>query len=314
VNQACVPLSTTCSGSSLLTCGSRGEGYTGSVSCAPGVCTTASGSARCGATGAGGTAGAGGVGNGGEAGAGGFGGAGGLASGGAGGAGSGGGGNGGTGGSVSVTKHILLVADASGSMIDVGGTGVAKWTELMNGVNAFTSDPASATVAAAFQVFPQANAPCDGTMYATPLVAMGSLGPGTPTTQAISTEMSGRAPGFTGAIQSDVEGALRGATAFCINHRQSTGQDCSVVFVTDGNPTLCSADTAVLAQITGNAFTASGVQTWVLAMLGADYAQLDEIAHQGGTDCDATGSTYVCNASGGAVAQFLVYVRDHLGN
>jgi hypothetical protein len=216
---------------------------------------------------------------------------------------------------VGVTKHILLVADASGRMIENGGTGVSKWTELVNGVNAFTSDPASATTHAAFHVFPQPNgASCDGSLYVTPLVAMGPLGPGTQTTQAISTELSGRIPGFL-AVGSDVEGVLRGGTTFCANHRQSTGQDCSVVIVTDGNPTTCSADTAVLAQVTGSAFTSSGVRTWILALLGADYVQLDEIARQGGTDCDAAGPpTYVCNASGGAVAQLLGYVRDHLGN
>jgi hypothetical protein len=204
-----------------------------------------------------------------------------------------------------------------GSMLEPGGTGATKWAEVMNDVNAFVADPASAGVAAAFQLFPQgATAACDGTPYDVPLVAMGPIGPTTQTTQAISAALASRTPGLGPIIQSPIESVLRGATAFCMNHRQSTGQSCHVVFVTDGNPTVCSADTALLAQITGSAYSGRGIQTWLVGVAGTDFVQLNEIALQGGSNCDPSGVNRVCDASSASlgVAALLAYVRDHLGN
>jgi hypothetical protein len=145
---------------------------------------------------------------------------------------------------------------------------------------------------------------------------MGPIGPATQTTQAISAALASRTPGLGPIIQSPIEGLLRGATAFCTNHRQSTGQSCHVVFVTDGNPTICSADTALLAQITGSAFSGSGVQTWLIGVAGTDLVQLNEIALQGGSNCDPSGVNRACDASSATpgVAALLAYVRDHLGN
>jgi hypothetical protein len=198
-------------------------------------------------------------------------------------------------------------------MIQPGGTGATRYVELSDGVNAFIGEPASADLSVAVQFFPPGNAACDGSGYATPFVAMAPL---SQNASEISAAIVSHAPGTT-ILQSALEGALRGATAFCINHRQtSPGQDCSVVFVTDGSPTVCSMDTAVLAPIAGDAFTAHGVQTWLIGLAGTDFVQLNEIARLGGTNCEPAGVNHACNASGAAptVVSLLDYVRDHLSN
>lgn len=200
-----------------------------------------------------------------------------------------------------VTKPVALyiMLDQSGSMNEASGN-TTKWQASKDSINAFVNDPASAGIDVAFNEFAGGIAildfNCSGSQYATPLVAMGPLpGNATNVTNALNNT------GPTG-VGTNIEPGLRAATDACINHLQSTGEQCVVVFITDGAPNVCSSDPAVLSGIAGNAFSQSGVMTFAVGMGGADFNLLNQIAQAGGTDCDPNGPDFACDVTQSATA------------
>jgi hypothetical protein len=97
-----------------------------------------------------------------------------------------------------------------------------------------------------------------------------------------------------------IEGALRGATNFCLAFEAANAdEDCVAVLITDGAPFGCAEDGAALTGIVAAAFD-DGVPTFAVGLTGADFALLDQIAMSGGAiDCDDTTDTFACDVSSG---------------
>jgi hypothetical protein len=75
-----------------------------------------------------------------------------------------------------------------------------------------------------------------------------------------------------------------------------------VIFVSDGQPNVCSGDHNLLSSISGNAYTQHNVMTFAVAMAGADFTLMNRIAQAGGTDCDPNGPNYACDIQQNASA------------
>jgi hypothetical protein len=211
-------------------------------------------------------------------------------------------------GPCSYENVFYLLLDQSGSMLE----GMPqKWSIAQTGISTFLRDSQSAGLDIAFQLFSQSSFPpsgcglCDGSDCAIPLVPPGPL-PDAAT--AIESALAVTPIG----IGTPLEAALRGGPMFCAQFQQDNpGRRCSVILVTDGAPTSCTTDPAILGQILSTAFSNDSVQTFVVGMTGADFVLLDELARQGGTDCDPSGPAYACNGTDAPTfAAQLGYIRD----
>jgi hypothetical protein len=204
---------------------------------------------------------------------------------------------------------IYLMMDQSFSMLG------NKWTTLVNAITTFVNDPSSANLDVAIQFFPPGFSDCNSGIYATPAVPLGRLPGHAP---AIITELNNHQPI---GIGTPIEPALKGAEEFCTAFKSSTNrnppdEDCVVVFMTDGDPTECSADTNVIAGYAATAWQNAQIRTYAIGMDGAIFALLDEIAKRGNTDCDPNGAGYACNATSGSagLSAALAAIRDTISN
>jgi hypothetical protein len=226
-------------------------------------------------------------------------------SGGAGGAGTGGAGGGASG------KHLLVLIDMSGSMLETGtGQATTKWQLVSTAVDAWVAEPQSAGLSLAVEFFPiSGNTACDGSGYDVPTVPMGTLSGSGP---AIVNAVASQTPFGTSSLEPE----LRGAMTYCMNrHNAMPNLDCNVVLVTDGAPNTCATDTSTLSGIVMTAASSYGVHTWVIGLYGADMTQMNSIAEVGGTNCNSAGGLpWACDATGSTptLLSFLEYVRDHL--
>jgi hypothetical protein len=196
-----------------------------------------------------------------------------------------------------VAFYIML--DQSGSMNDTSGS-TSKWVAAVSSISTFVNDPLSAGLNVAFNEFAGGIAfldfNCSGSQYANPLVPMGRL-PGN--AQNVVNALNNTSP--TG-LGTNIEPGLRAATDGCIAHQQATGERCIVIFVSDGQPNVCSGDANLLSSISGNAFTQHNVMTFAVAMAGSDFNLMNLIAQAGGTDCDPNGPNYACDIQQNASA------------
>jgi hypothetical protein len=183
--------------------------------------------------------------------------------------------------------------DQSSSM-QLGGL----WDPAKTAIKAFVDDMTSAGLDVALDVFPPLLGDlgeCAGTGYDAPMVAMGTLpGNAAPIKAALDAM-----PIATG-IGTPIEGALRGATNFCLTFEMTHPDEaCVAVLITDGAPLGCAQDAAALTSVVANAF-AGDVPTFAVGLTGADFALLDQIAMQGGAvDCDDASATFACDVSSG---------------
>lgn len=174
-----------------------------------------------------------------------------------------------------------------------------KWVAASDSINTFVNDPNSAGFNVALQYFPLVGGGCDGTMYDTPAVPMGRL-PGNAT--ALSNSLAGV---FSIGNDTPIEGALRGATNYCKRYKNDPalnpdGEDCAVVFITDGLPSACDQNITNLANIVGEAYRNDGIRTFAVGMAGADFNMLNMMAEQGQGDNDCHPDDplfYCCNVS-----------------
>jgi hypothetical protein len=196
-----------------------------------------------------------------------------------------------------VAFYIML--DQSGSMSDTSGS-TSKWNAAVSSITTFVNDPNSTGLDVAFNEFAGGIAfldfNCSGSQYSNPLVAMGAL-PGN--AQNVVNALASTAP--TG-LGTNIEPGLRAATDGCIAHQTATGERCIVIFVSDGQPNVCSTDANLLASIAGDAYTQYGVQTFMVAMAGSDFNLMNQIAVAGGTDCDPNGPNNACDIQNDASA------------
>jgi hypothetical protein len=208
---------------------------------------------------------------------------------------------------VVVPSVFYLMLDSSGSMVqdpftleglveqilDLFGLGQTppeptKWDFALSGLKTFISDPASAGLELGLGYFPGGGT-CDGAGYDVPAVALGVL---PENAAALEASLDARAP--TGGTP--LEGALRGATGFCLSYNaQHPDASCVAVLITDGAAEECDARSAeALAAIAASA-AERGVLTYAAGMQGADFAVLDAIGQAGGADCDPVAPGFACD-------------------
>jgi len=205
---------------------------------------------------------------------------------------------------------LFVMLDQSGSMEDAPlFIPPNKWQVATDAINAFVNDPASADLDIALQYFPLENGDCvTGAGYSTPDVPMGLLPDhAINITNSLASHSPGGNRGGRGSGGgTPIEGALRGVTSYCAQYKQDTtlnpeGKNCVAVLVTDGLPTRCSEDPAVLVGIAADAYANHEVMTFTIGMTGADFGLLDQIAQAGQADCtpDPGDATWACNVSTG---------------
>jgi hypothetical protein len=200
---------------------------------------------------------------------------------------------------------LYLMVDQSGSMVG------PNWVTAVNAITTFVNDPSSANLDVAIQFFPPIFPDCNKQTYANPAVPLGRLPAHAP---AIIGEVNNHAP-F--GIGTPIEAALGGAEMFCSNfktlpNRDPADEDCIVVFITDGEPTECSADFNTISKLAADAWQNSQVRTYAIGMDGTNFTLLDQIATSGNTDCDPNGPAAACNATSGSagLSAALANIRD----
>jgi hypothetical protein len=225
---------------------------------------------------------------------------------------------------VVVPSVFYLMLDSSGSMVqdpfslaslveqilDLFGLGRTppapnKWDFALKGLESFVNDPASAGLELGLGYFPGGGA-CDGSGYDIPAVPLGVL---PENAAAIEASLGARVP----AGGTPLEGALRGATGFCLAYNAEHPEaSCVAVLITDGAAEECDArSAAALASIAGSA-AEQGVLTYAAGMEGADFAVLDAIGAAGGGDCDVEAPGFACDltADSTAFVDALNGIRD----
>lgn len=195
---------------------------------------------------------------------------------------------------------LYILLDRSASMSGATGGG-NLWTPAVAALKSFIADEDSAGLGVGLQYFPKSGGKCDGTGYKTPDVAPAVL-PGNAST--LNTSLNGHSPeSLLGASGTPIEGALRGATQYCLTYQAAhTDEQCVAVIVTDGKPEFdsCEKNYDKLAAI-AKAAADKGVITFAVGLKGADFSLLNKIAVAGGApDCDTSSSTYACDVSSGA--------------
>ncbi|HKO94231.1 MAG TPA: hypothetical protein VJU61_23920 [Polyangiaceae bacterium] len=225
---------------------------------------------------------------------------------------------------VVVPSVFYLMLDSSGSMVsdpftlagliedvlDFFGLGrqppmLNKWDYAVAGLTSFVNDPNSAGLELSLGYFPEGGL-CDGSGYDVPSVPLGVLPENAPT---LESSLAARNP--TGGTP--LEGALRGATRFCLGYNaEHPDASCVAVLITDGAAEQCDARSAEqLAAIAADA-AERGVLTFATGMQGADFAVLDAIGQAGGGDCDPNTPGFACDltADQGAFQSALNGIRD----
>lgn len=225
---------------------------------------------------------------------------------------------------VVVPSVFYLMLDSSGSMVedpftlasvveqllDLFGLGrnppaPTKWDFALAGLTSFVNDPASAGLELGVGYFPEGGQ-CDGSGYDVPTVPLGVL---PANAAAIEASLDARIP----SGGTPLEGALRGATGFCLAfNARNPNASCVAVLITDGAAVECDARSAAdLALIAGDA-AERGVLTYAAGMEGADFAVLDAIGAAGGSDCDPGAPGFACDltADNNAFVAALNGIRD----
>ena len=225
---------------------------------------------------------------------------------------------------VVVPSVFYLMLDSSGSMVsdpftlagliedvlDFFGLGQRppapnKWDYAVAGLTSFVNDPNSAGLELSLGYFPEGGL-CDGSGYDVPSVPLGVLPENAP---ALEGSLAARSP----AGGTPLEGALRGATRFCLDYNaEHPDASCVAVLITDGAAEECDARSAEqLAAIAADA-AERGVLTYATGMQGADFAVLDAIGQAGGGDCDPNTPGFACDltADQNAFQSALNGIRD----
>ncbi len=158
----------------------------------------------------------------------------------------------------------------------------------MTALNGFFNAPTSADMRVALHFFSD-NEACNGSSLATPAVPLNLLSsPGHIT--ALSTALNGNGPGGN----TRTEAAIRGLTQFTAANNPAPARVIIGILITDGVPTECNTNDGTLSGIMSSHLSATGIQTYVIGMSGANFGRLETLAVAGGA---MTHSNY-CN--GGA--------------
>lgn len=181
-------------------------------------------------------------------------------------------------GLASLPAYLVFMYDRSISMGDSVGGGQTKWTACKAGLDAFFSDPASASIHASLTFFgvdsQASSADCRASSYVTPAVAMTSL-----PSASFGTQIGATGPTTDTPTLAALQGALQYAQT--VKSGLTDGGKVAVVLVTDGNPHGCSGNT-VAAVKAAAAASAATIPTYVIG-IGKSLTNLNDIAAGGGT-------------------------------
>jgi hypothetical protein len=179
-----------------------------------------------------------------------------------------------------VPLDMYIMLDRSGSMgsdCNIGSTTTSKWCYSVNALYNFFNAPTSAGMGVALQYFPISGYQCGGNggACATPAVALGLL------------------PGNLAALQSSLntttssgsntptEAGIRGLVNYTANNVQP-GRTMIGILITDGAPNGCNETPTYLRDLLGAHLAATGIETFVIGMTGANFTTLETIATGGG--------------------------------
>lgn len=177
---------------------------------------------------------------------------------------------------------IAILLDRSGSM---SGT---QWNGSVAALTNFVQSPNSVGVNAGITFFPFASAPsndaCNPDWYDELTVDIGPIGQGEANAQMIVDAMNGENPtGGNTPTYGALQGVLTHATAY---QDLNLDHKVIVVFASDGEPNSCPGnqdDIPEIAMLAASALNYNGVETYVVAISGANVANLNQIAVAGGT-------------------------------
>lgn len=198
-----------------------------------------------------------------------------------------------------IPLDMLILLDRSGSMSG------SNWEGASGAIKAFIGDEASAGISVGIVYFPVESPPdkddCNHLHYVEPVVPIGEL-PGNAEAITQSIDAAGQSGG------TPMYGGLKGAL-FHVTAHQDANPDRKVIllFASDGEPTGCSGnqtDTAVIAELAAKAHNYNGVQTYAIAIQGADLGVLNAIA-----DAGATGKAYDVTTDVSSFAAKMAEIR-----
>ncbi|MEM9696133.1 MAG: vWA domain-containing protein [Myxococcota bacterium] len=173
---------------------------------------------------------------------------------------------------------IFFAVDKSTSMRDGG-----KWVDTRLAFLSFMSDRDADDINMALRFWPDegCDESCNSQRCAEPQVEMGSLGDPDHEADLIDMFNAKQPSGLT-----PMEAALEGAERFALDYAAQVGSDekVAVVFLTDGEPTVCSQDVDEIADYAEEAYARAGVLTFAVGLEGSNPAQVDKIAAAGATD------------------------------
>lgn len=187
-----------------------------------------------------------------------------------------------------VPLDIIILLDRSGSMSG------SNWTGSINALQTFVNDPASSGISVGLLYFPAANlqgtTSCNYTLYDNLIVPVGEL---PANAQALTSSLTTEQPtGPDTPMYGALKGALFAATAY---QDANPNHKVILVFASDGDPNGCASNEnqiPTIASLAQSALNYNGVQTYVVAISGANLANLNQIAAAGGTTSayDVTGN------------------------
>lgn len=188
-----------------------------------------------------------------------------------------------------VPLDMVILLDRSGSM-----TSNKKWDGVTAALGTFINDPASQGIHVGILYFPIEDPPdgesCNYKHYEKLAVDIGEL---PANAEALLESIDAEDPEGS---DTPMYGALKGALFASTKYQDANPtHKVILVFASDGDPNGCPGnedDIPIIAGLAQSALNYNGVQTYVIAIEGADLANLNQIAAAGGTKAayDVTGN------------------------
>lgn len=195
-----------------------------------------------------------------------------------------------------IALELIVLLDRSGSMNSPFGN--TKWTNSINALKSFFTDPESSGITVGINFFPHdsvntcspTHAACDPTLYGKPAAGedIGAL-------HVPLTQLPAGAPSLNAAMDADspdgfctpMHGALHGTLAFATARQEAFPErKVVVVFASDGEPNGCPTEqnqVGSIGNLVASAYNFNSLQTYVIAIDGSTVADLNELAAKGGT-------------------------------
>lgn len=189
---------------------------------------------------------------------------------------------------------MFVAVDQSGSMSSDG-----KWNNVKSAFTQFFQDPSALGIGVALRFWPDpydffdpnppfacndaADYTCGPAVVAAcaqPEVEVGLLSDPAHAQKLIDA-FTGHEPEGSTPTSAALDGATKWAAKYVYQHHYT--EQAIVLLVTDGEPTTCTTDPAVINSIAEKAHSGAGVLTFAVGLAGSNQATMDAIAQAGGT-------------------------------